>query len=161
LASGEVNDAYIQSSLDFPYQVGQSTKMPNLYYKTLSPEMLHYGKLFHKDVHNLYGMMDSIYTYYAIKDRLKKALPFIISRSTFAGSGRFAFHWTGDNGADFNFLQISIPHITLFQFFGIPFVGADVCGFMGSTTPELCMRWAQLGSMYPFMRNHNVDTGRD
>ena len=55
----------------------------------------------HKDVHNLYGMMDAIFTYSALKNNLRIPLPFILSRSTFAGSGKYTFHWTGDNGSTF------------------------------------------------------------
>ena len=43
-----------------------------------------------------------------LKTILKKR-PFVLSRSTFAGSGQFTAHWTGDNQATFNDMYFSIP----------------------------------------------------
>ncbi|CAD8187090.1 unnamed protein product [Paramecium pentaurelia] len=127
--------------------------------KTLPPHLIHYGNYLHKDVHNLYGIMDSYYTYQALKE-LGKIQPFQITRSTFPGTGKYAQHWTGDNGASWDFLYLSLGQIFSFQIYGIPMVGADVCGFMGDTNIKLCSRWIQLGIFYPFFRNHNNDLSK-
>ncbi|XP_056608795.1 lysosomal alpha-glucosidase [Triplophysa dalaica] len=108
----------------------------------------------HYNLHNLYGLTEAIATYRALL-KVKATRPFVLSRSSFPGLGRFSGHWTGDVRSDWEQLRFSIPGVLLFGLYGVPLVGADVCGFGGDTTEELCIRWTQLGAFYPFMRNHN------
>src|SRR5437016_1143981 len=39
---------------------------------------------------------------------------------------------------------------------GVPFVGVDIGGFWNASNGELLVRFAQLGALLPFCRNHNA-----
>ncbi|OWF38082.1 sucrase-isomaltase, intestinal-like [Mizuhopecten yessoensis] len=110
----------------------------------------------HYDVHSLYGWSQSKPTLDGLQMAQSGKRGLVISRSTFPGSGQYAGHWLGDNSADWDHLRLSIIGILEFNLFGIPYIGADICGFFGEPSAELCKRWMQLGAFYTFSRNHNT-----
>ncbi|XP_053395701.1 maltase-glucoamylase-like [Mercenaria mercenaria] len=118
------------------------------------------GEYRHYDVHSLYGWSEAPSTLKGVRAATGER-SFVLSRSTYPGSGKYAGHWLGDNDADWSDLRKSIIGMLEFNLFGIPYVGADICGYWNNGSPELCKRWLQLGAFYPFSRNHNQKDAKD
>ncbi|KAI1193145.1 glycoside hydrolase family 31 protein [Nemania serpens] len=122
---------------------------------TLSPNATHNDGTVQYDFHNVWGHQLLNATYHALLNIFPTKRPFIIGRSTFAGSGKVAGHWGGDNYSNWLYLYFAIPQALSFSIYGMPMFGVDTCGFAGDSNEELCNRWMQLSAFFPFYRNHN------
>ncbi|KFO22135.1 hypothetical protein H920_16515 [Fukomys damarensis] len=142
-----------------PYMPYLASRDRGLSSKTLCMEseqiLLDGSSVQHYDVHSLYGWSQTRPTYEAVQE-VTGQRGIVITRSTFPSSGRWAGHWLGDNTAAWDELGKSIIGMMEFSLFGIPYTGADICGFFGDAEYEMCARWMQLGAFYPFSRNHNT-----
>ena len=130
---------------------------------TMHKDAVHNNGLWeHRDVHNAYGHVNVMATHAGHLARSNnEQRPFVLSRSGFAGTQRYAAIWTGDNAAEWGHLKASIPMCLSLSISGISFVGADVGGFFGNPDGELMMRWYQTGAFQPFFRSHaHLDSKR-
>lgn len=113
-------------------------------------------QVIHEKVHNKYSYYEDKASYQAFKEFTPEKRPFILSRSGFAGMQQYATTWTGDNSSSWEDMRQSIPMLLNLGLSGLPLVGPDVGGFSGDVEPELLTRWIQLGTFYPFFRNHSM-----
>ncbi|KNG46673.1 glycoside hydrolase family 31 protein [Stemphylium lycopersici] len=146
-----------ERNVDYPpYVINHVQAGADLAVHAVSPNATHQNGVQEYDIHNLFGHQIINATYQGLLSVFPGKRPFIIGRSTFAGSGKWAGHWGGDNASKWAYMFFSIPQALSFSLFGIPMFGVDTCGFNGNTDMELCARWMQLSAFFPFYRNHNT-----
>jgi alpha-glucosidase len=88
----------------------------------VSPNATHADGVEEYDVHNLFGHQILNATYQALLEVFPNKRPMIIGRSTYAGSGKWAGHWGGDNTSLWAYMYFSISQALNFALFGIPMV---------------------------------------
>lgn len=126
--------------------MNEPTLFDNLYERTFPFDLVHYGGVRHRDIHNIYGLLQTKSTHQGLITRDNGTLrPFILSRAYFAGSQRYANKWSGDNWGEYIDLRFSVPMALTSNLVGLVFYGADIPGFFGAAEEELLIRWYQVG----------------
>ena len=152
---GSTQDVYTWNDLNEPSVFnGPEVTMPK--------DIIHYVGWEHRDVHNLYG---HLYVMGTFDGHLKRSSnirrPFILTRSAFAGTQKYAAIWTGDNTAEWGHLESSVPMCLSLSIAGMSFCGSDVGGFFNNPEGPLFVRWYQAAAFQPFFRSHaHIDTKR-
>jgi len=124
---------------------------------TCSKNLLHFdgSKYYeHREMHNIYSLLEVSATYKGLFERDQNKRPFLLTRSFFAGSHRYAAMWTGDARTSWQHMKLNISMLQNLAACGYSFCGADIPGFFGDADEELCIRGYQTGIFYPFMRGH-------
>jgi alpha-glucosidase len=115
------------------------------------------GTLINHDlVHNLYGFKMTEAASKALKTLLPNERPLLLSRSSYPGLHRMASIWMGDNMSWWEHMLVNIRMLQSLNMMGFFYTGADIGGFGGDASPELVVRWMQLGIFNPFYRNHSA-----
>lgn len=115
----------------------------------------------HRKMHNVYGTSQLAATFDGLNRLRPNRRNFVLGRAGYAGQQRLGAVWTGDNSASWEHMRMNIPMSLNLGMSGFPNNGADIGGFIGAPSPELFLRWMQLGVFFPLYRNHAAnDTPR-
>ncbi|MEU6987721.1 glycoside hydrolase family 31 protein [Streptomyces sp. NPDC046324] len=108
----------------------------------------------HREAHNVYGLTMAKAGYEGLRRLRPDERPFLFSRSGWAGMQRYGGTWSGDVSSGWPGLRASLSLVLGLGLCGVPYSGPDVGGFDGSPSPELFLRWFQLGAWMPLFRTH-------
>ncbi|MFJ3305418.1 glycoside hydrolase family 31 protein [Streptomyces sp. NPDC086549] len=108
----------------------------------------------HREAHNVYALCMAKAAYEGLRELSPRERPFLFSRSGWAGMQRYGGTWSGDVATGWPGLRASLSLVMGLGLCGVPYAGPDVGGFDGSPSPELYLRWFQLGAYLPLFRTH-------
>ncbi|WP_427923753.1 glycoside hydrolase family 31 protein [Streptomyces sp. cg40] len=108
----------------------------------------------HREAHNVYALCMARAAYEALRELAPQERPFLFSRSGWAGMQAYGGTWSGDVATGWPGLRASLSLVMALGLCGVPYSGPDVGGFDGSPSPELYLRWFQLGAYLPLFRTH-------
>ncbi|WP_405941350.1 glycoside hydrolase family 31 protein [Streptomyces sp. NBC_00207] len=110
----------------------------------------------HREGHNVYALGMARAGWEGLLRLRPAERPFLFSRSGWAGMQRYGGTWSGDVETSWEGLRASLALALGLGLCGVPYSGPDVGGFGGSPSPELYVRWLQLGSYLPLFRTHSA-----
>jgi alpha-glucosidase len=123
------------------------------------PNLIEFGDATNKatlyTVKNAYGLLMARSTYEGTKALMNGQRPFVLTRASYSGIQKYSAQWTGDNFASDEHMLLGQRLLNSMAVSGIPYVGMDIGGFIGDVTPELYVRWMNLGVYSPMMRQHS------
>ena len=109
-----------------------------------------------ESMHNRYPLLYNEAVFDVMEETVGAGKGIVWSRSAWAGSQRYPVHWSGDGVARFEDLACVLRAALSFGLSGFPFYSHDVGGFSGLPSPELYVRWAQLGMFGSHVRCHGA-----
>ena len=106
--------------------------------------------------HNIYPLRYNAAVSDAIRRYTGRA-PLVWGRSGWAGSQRYPGQWGGDAESTVAGMQATVRGGLSYAMSAPGFWSHDIGGFFGpELTPELYVRWTQMGALSPLMRAHGL-----
>ena len=106
--------------------------------------------------HNVYALLYNKAVYEATRDHAPSGA-LVWGRAGWTGSQRYALGWGGDPQTDWGGLAASLRGGLSWGLSGTPYHSHDIGGFYGpAPTPELYIRWSQLGMLDSHSRFHGT-----